>query len=141
MVKYPAIHLQPFTLTAARVKGATLARHIQYIHTSCATRQFHILVIVKCKSKKFLLFEVEVGGHQVEEFVRQELWLEKEITNQTETKHNSKLTGRQFLQAMDGADSGGSFFFQFTLFPPPLRQRSDSKVNQSLGTGARARIF
>lgn len=28
-----------------------------------------VLVIVKCESEEFLLFEVEVGGHQVEEFV------------------------------------------------------------------------
>lgn len=41
----------------------------------CATVQLYILVIVKRKSKKFLLFEVEVGGNQVEEFVRQELRL------------------------------------------------------------------
>ena len=38
----------------------------------------YILVITKCKSKEFLLFEVEVGGNQVEEFVRQKLGLWKE---------------------------------------------------------------
>lgn len=52
--------------------------------------RFYILVIVKRKSKKFLLFEVEVGGNQVEEFVRQELRLEEEITDQMETNGNSK---------------------------------------------------
>lgn len=34
-----------------------------------------IPVIVKCKSEEFFLFEVEVGGHQVEEFVWQQLRL------------------------------------------------------------------
>lgn len=50
----------------------------------------YILVIVKCESKKFLLFEVEVGGNQVEEFVRQELRLETEITNQLASGRKSK---------------------------------------------------
>lgn len=35
----------------------------------------YILVIKKCESKEFLLFEVEMGGHQVEEFVREQLRL------------------------------------------------------------------
>lgn len=51
---------------------------------------FYILVIKKGESKKFLLFEVEVGGNQVEEFVRQQLRLWKKITNELETYCNSK---------------------------------------------------
>lgn len=39
----------------------------------------HILVVEKCESKEFLLLEVEMGGHQVEEFVRQQLRLREKI--------------------------------------------------------------
>lgn len=42
----------------------------------------YILVIKKCKSKEFLLFEVEMGGDQVEKFVRQQLRLWRKISIQ-----------------------------------------------------------
>ena len=43
-----------------------------------AAKHIYIPVIKKCKSKEFFLFEVEVGGHQVEKLVRQQLRLWRE---------------------------------------------------------------
>lgn len=41
--------------------------------------ELDVLVIEKRQSEEFLLFEVEMGGHQVEELVRQELRLWRKV--------------------------------------------------------------
>lgn len=91
MFENSAVHLQPLTLTAAKANTLAHQKAAFCAHLQARTHMvickysdhwkknikgtIHILVIKKSESKKFLLFEVEVGGHQVEEFVRQQLRL------------------------------------------------------------------